>query len=171
MKILGIDPGLEGALTLINTVTRTLHVRAMPTWKRVTDSTSKTLIDEDAVTSIVAGWQPDEAWAEDVWSSEQMGVVSSFSFGEGKGILKGVLAASGLRREQRFWVAPATWKGQLRISADKPIAKKQAHLLFPDCKKLLSSADKAESALIALYGLLTNHPALVKTSFPLRPGA
>jgi hypothetical protein len=94
----------------------------------------------------------DIAWIEDVFSSPQMGVVSSFSFGEGKGVLKGVLAGCGV---PRFYVSPAKWKADLRISAEKAIAKRQSWKLFPNCKRVLSSSGKAEAGLISLWGALS----------------
>lgn len=99
----------------------------------------------------------DIAWIEDVFSSSQMGVTSSFSFGEGKGILKGILAACQIPRR---YIAPSKWKQDMGVPADKPLAKLRAHRLFPACVSILTNADKAEAAMIALYGALADNIAV-----------
>jgi hypothetical protein len=78
-----------------------------------------------------------------------MGVVSAFSFGEGKGILMGCFAGLNIPFEQ---ISPQRWKGEMWVPTDKQEAKRRAHQLIPACAKLLSSTDKAEAGLIALYG-------------------
>lgn len=167
MRMLGIDPGLEGALSLIDTDTKTLYVRPMPIWRRVTSATDKSLVDAYALGDLLREWGADEACVEDVWSSSQMGPVSAFSFGDSKGVLRGALGVLGVHIH---WVPPSTWKGEMKISAVKQHAKKQGHLIFPGCEKLLSTPDKAESALLALYGICTHHSALVPGLVPLSPG-
>jgi hypothetical protein len=58
----------------------------------------------------------------------QMGVVSSFSFGEGKGILKGATRALGV--ELRY-VSPAVWKRDLGVSAVKGTSIRRARRYSP----------------------------------------
>ena len=167
MRIIGVDPGFTGAIAWIDLNAMTLAVAPIPVLKRQMSSGQiKTLVDEDKLSALLARNGADEAWLEDVWSSPQMGVVSAFSFGEGKGVLKGCLAGVGIKR---LYVDPARWKNDLRISADKTLAKRQARALFPRVHNLLSSSGKAEAALIALYGVLT-HPTLIHNlKDPLTP--
>jgi Holliday junction resolvasome RuvABC endonuclease subunit len=153
--VLGVDPGLKGALAFVEPDGTLVAVYAMPTYRQQrSHGKFKTFIDEDALVDIVRTHRPTEAWLEDVFSSSQMGVVSSFSFGEGKGILKGALRALGV--ELRY-VHPSVWKRDLGCTADKNQTKARARRLFPFQAKLLKSEGKCEAALIALYGVLSGN--------------
>ena len=148
--ILGIDPGLKGALAFIDK-NRNLFTYDMPVERR---KNGKKYILGDQLAILIKQHRPIEAWIEDVYSSPQMGVVSAFTFGEGKGTLVGVLAALGV--PTRFVVA-SVWKRQLGLTADKGRAKELARALYPKRKPLLSNEGKCEATLIATYGLLS-HP-------------
>ena len=147
--LLGIDPGFKGALAFLDTSTRLVAAHAMPTEKR---SNGKTYLDAPATARLIESTGPDEAWIEDVYSSPQMGVTSAFSFGEGKGVLVGVLAA--LRVPVRL-VAPSVWKGKMGLTSDKDSTKRFARALF--AKSTLSTEGKCEAALIAQYGALARN--------------
>lgn len=150
--ILGIDPGWKGALAFLNPVSRALTTIPMPVEKR---KNGKTYLDCSGVLQALKVVGPiTEAWIEDVYSSPQMGVVSAFSFGEGKGTLVGILAARGV--PTRF-VSPSTWKARLNLTSDKNHTKAFARALFPHAGKHLSTEGKCEAALIAQYGALTVH--------------
>lgn len=157
MRILGFDPGLHGAMGLIDTEAGTLAVRALPIAKRQLTTTVKQSVDEYALADAVRAWHPDVAWLEDVWArgggGEQKGegAVGAFSFGESKGILRGCLGALHV---PVHYVAPARWKADLRVPAAKPLAKLRAHALFPACIRIITSEGKAEAAMITLFGCL-----------------
>lgn len=104
-----------------------------------------------SVVALLRRHSPATAWVEDVFSSSQMGVVSAFSFGEGKGILKGAIRALDI--ELRY-VSPAVWKNNLGCSAAKQTSILRAKQLFPFQIKLLRSEAKCEASLIGLFGLL-----------------
>jgi hypothetical protein len=149
LRLLGIDPGHSGALAFLDLDAATLVVAAMPT---VTLPNGKTYVDEGALSNLVGSLAPSIAFIEDVYSSPQMGVVSAFSFGEGKGVLKGVLAGLGVERR---YVSPAKWKADLGTSSDKDHTKALARKLFPKCRAILRSEGKCEAALIGLWGALS----------------
>jgi len=144
LTIIGIDPGLEGALALVGP--RVLTCR-MPTRMNGT----KRVVDADGVNAVLKAWGPDYAVIENVWSSPQMGVVSAFSFGHSKGVVEGAVAA-GIKPENVILVAPATWKGKMGLSRDKRASIAAALRLFPKLGKI--SADEAEAVLLAVYGLV-----------------
>lgn len=146
MTTLGIDPGFKGGLAFL-TDTRTAVAYNMPVEKR---PNGKTYLDPHETVRLIELHGPVEAWIEDVYSSPQMGVTSSFSFGEGKGTLIGILAA--LRVPVRL-VSPAVWKREMRLSSAKDEAKRLARGIFGG-PKVLSTEGKCEAALIGLYGLL-----------------
>lgn len=158
--IAGIDPGSDGALAFLNPDGSLIATYRMPTYMLQRSSGQKRMIAEDEVCQILQAHTPAVVWIEDVWAgvfpkkggrqNATMGVVSAFTFGEGKGILKGVCAGLGIRRQ---YVPPATWKAVLGVSADKKTSKRRALALFPGKEKLLTSVDKCEAALIAIYGM------------------
>lgn len=160
--VLGVDPGLSGALAFLDPATRDLTTFAMPVEHR---SNGKSYVDAPALARMIESARIDEAWVEDVYSSPQMGVVSAFSFGEGKGTLIGVLAACGVPVRL---VSPSVWKAKLGLSLPKGLPKKEAkrlgkakakamaRALFPRAGKNLSNEGKCEAALIAQYGALTH---------------
>ena len=148
MKILGIDPGHKGALCMIDTDRKELRVAAMPIIVEQRSEKNKTFVDGRRLHHILTEWDPALACIEDVFSMPHDGVVSAFSFGEGKGVLKGVLAAMEI---DPFFVSPNRWKNDLKTSSNKDHSKALARTLLPHCKKLLSSEGKCEAALITLW--------------------
>jgi crossover junction endodeoxyribonuclease RuvC len=148
MSIVGIDPGLHGAVAILDPEAGTLSTFAMPTYRRG----EKNYVDAVRLAGALRNRGITHGFIEDVFAMPDQGVVSMFTFGEGKGVLRGVLA--GLEIEE-VMVTPAKWKADLRTSADKKHTKLLARRLFPDCGKQLSSEGKCEAALIALWGVLS----------------
>lgn len=162
--ILGIDPGLEGALAFIDPIACTLHVVDMPTFS-LTVTKKKNFVDEDAIADILHAYNGtiSHAFIEQVASSPQMGVVSAFSFGQGYGSVNGVLAGLKVPRDK---VLPQEWKKQMRAPRDKKESKARAVQLMPACASILRRPDRAEAAMIAFYGCLRlGHPF----TKPVRP--
>ena len=152
MIILGIDPGLEGALSYIDGERAILVCSSLPFYEK-TSSTKKTkkFIDQYELASILKKNKlPDYAYIEQVASSPQMGVVSSFSFGEGYGKVQGVLAGLGV---PLTFVPPQVWKKTLNVPKDKKEAIARANQLFPNAA--FKKDGQAEASLIALYGTLS----------------
>lgn len=145
MRLVGFDPGLTGGVVFLDTEAKTLAAYSMPT---ITRKNGKSHLDEGALANLIGSHKPTIGIMEDVYSSPEMGPVSSFTFGEGKGVLKGVLAGCGVERR---YVSPARWKADLRTSADKAHSKELARSVFPACRKLLSNEGKCEAALIVLW--------------------
>jgi crossover junction endodeoxyribonuclease RuvC len=143
-SIVGVDPGLSGALALIGP--RVL-VERMP----VRMNGNKRVVDAAEVCRLLNAWGPTHAVIENVWASPQMGVVSAFSFGHSKGVVEAAVAA-GVPVENVYMVAPAVWKGRMGVTADKQTSIKLAMKLFPALGKL--TADEAEAVLLAVYGLM-----------------
>lgn len=148
---LGIDPGLTGALALYDAGADTLDVADIPTFRVGT----KHLLDAHGLARIVDDWTAGKTvsvWLEFVASSPQMGVASSFKFGEGYGVVQGILAANFLRVER---VTPASWKRAMKLPADKEASRAMACRLFPRHSALFALKKhhgRAEAALLALHG-------------------
>lgn len=148
--ILGIDPGLSGALALFD-VDGTLEVVDMP----VLQFKTKRAIDEYAVARIVDNWSGRirEVWLERVGVRPGEGAVGAFTFGRGYGLLRGVCAANFLTIVD---VTPATWKGALKLRGDKDESRLRATTLFPRHGDLFARKKddgRAEAVLIARHGM------------------
>lgn len=90
--ILGIDPGLDGALALYRPSADSLEVVDVP----LLQLTSKRLIDEYALARVIDNWAADvgEVWLELVGVRPGEGAVGAFTFGRGYWGLSAGTAAS-----------------------------------------------------------------------------
>lgn len=148
--ILGIDPGLGGALALYR-ADGALEIVDMPTLQL-----KKRVINEYALARIVDDWASSvrEVWLEQVGVRPGEGAVGAFSFGRGYGVIRGICAANFLTIVD---VTPQTWKRAMKIAGAKDEARAAASALFPACaSQFVRKRDdgRAEAALIALYGAL-----------------
>ncbi len=145
MKIIGIDPGLKGAIALITPGGVTLY--------------DTPLAGDDynipAMARILWEASPDMAVLEKVHSMPKQGVASSFKFGVGYGIWKGVLGALGIGVHL---IPPQTWKKQFSlISKPKDDSRLRAIELFPELEpelRLKKDCDRAEALLMAYWGVI-----------------
>jgi len=89
-----------------------------------------------------------KAYLEQIHSSPQMGVVSSFTFGNGFGHLEMALTAAGIPFER---VRPQVWQKAMgcMTKGDKNVSKRRSQELFPQIKVTHAIAD---ALLIATYG-------------------
>ena len=158
--LLGVDPGFSGALAWYNANTKRL-VKVIPMPLAEIGSTvfgpanQRREIDTPALARMIAATHEDTLLAvvEQVGASPQMGVTSSFRFGQGFGILQGVLAAHAVNTR---YTQPAVWKAGLQLSARKQESLAMACKLFPEWSPTFQrdarSADLAEAALLAYFG-------------------
>ncbi len=140
---MGVDPGANGGIAWITD--GKACVEKMPDtlqdlWELIRDITNHPRSSLDG--------RKYKAYIEQVSSSPQMGVVSSFSFGRGYGNLEMALTAAGIPFER---VRPQVWQKALgcMTKGDKNVSKRKAQELFPDRKITHATAD---ALLIAHYG-------------------
>lgn len=159
--ILGIDPGLSGALAVVEIATGELvTVKRMP----VSVVNKQNKLNGADLAAWLHGHADDEgrdvrfAYIEEVHSRPRQ--AGQFQFGLNTGILHGMLYAKFIPFTT---VAPAKWKAHFGIKrvgeetkADKKSeARELAMQLFPHMAhefKRVKDDGVAESALIALYG-------------------
>ena len=137
--IAAIDPGKTGAIALLYP-DGTLYVEDMPIFSKE--------INGAAISQMFREFPPRHLYIEAV-NSFGMGRQSAFMFGQGVGVIKGVLAAQQVPYSQ---VAPAKWKRELSLSKDKDQARAMATRLFPksaDKFKRKKDDGRAEAVLIA----------------------
>lgn len=151
--ILGVDPGLNGALAFFEVSAGRIEIVDMPTIAAGTKS--KRVVDEAALASCIDANRPllQHAFVERVGAMPGQGVTSMFSFGRSYGVLLGVLAAF---RVPVTTVQPQRWKAALSVPAAKDGARARASQLMPAFSRLwplVKHDGRAEAALIAYYGV------------------
>lgn len=167
MIVIGIDPGLNGAIARINGSESS--VWDLPTMTVDRNGKARRAINPDALARMlkdIVGIQRDGdavVCVERAQSSSQMGVTSSFNYGSGYGLIIGVLAAIAVPRKT---VPPATWKRAMGLiqhgtpkigrakAGSKHTALELARRLYPALAAQLSREgdhNRAEAVLIAHY--------------------
>jgi crossover junction endodeoxyribonuclease RuvC len=136
MTTIGIDPGKSGGIAWIQD------------GKACVEKMPDTLQDLWELLRDIAAEGRCKAYLEQIHSSPQMGVVSSFTFGNGFGHLEMALTAAGIPFER---VRPQVWQKAMgcMTKGDKNVSKRKAQELFPNIKVTHAIAD---ALLIATYG-------------------
>lgn len=156
MLICGIDPGLYGAIALLDPATGGLEVHDIPILNVGTRGSRKMVIDEVSLATLFDNRSEEigEVWIEQVGPRPGEGVVGAFSFGRTYGLIRGVLAANFLRVNA---VMPSVWKKAMGVKGDKDHSRLRASQEMPRHAHLwpLKKHDgRAEAGLIARYGCL-----------------
>ena len=148
--VVGIDPGLSGALAVLDADGSVECVHDLP----IIRDRSLAWIDRGELQSlIVSALQGRTAHAivERVSSMPKQGIGSAFLFGCGFGSILGVLQALHL---PIMFVTPAVWKGFYGLSKDKHASLHKGRLLYPTAELRLARHDgRAEALLIARFGV------------------
>jgi len=148
MRILGIDPGLSGALVILEE-TQPIEWMRMPTY--MVGKSNR--VNGAAVASFIKQTNVDFAIIELVHAMPKQGVASVFTFGHACGTVMGVLAASEITV---ISITPQEWKKRAGlIGKDKDAARSKALELWPHWRVLDKKGEgqaMADAALIALLG-------------------
>ena len=151
--IFGIDPGLSGAVAVLDPLfPEAATVRDMPIEPYGKTGFVKNAVDLAALARLLGRSLNAWVFLERVSAFPGQGVGSMFSLGMSYWGAAGV--ANGLGHEVVL-VAPKAWKGHFGLSKDKAEALALARKLFPVCPALARAKDhgRAEALLIARYGL------------------
>jgi crossover junction endodeoxyribonuclease RuvC len=167
MHYVGIDPGLSGAIAVIE-LGGAVTIFDVPTHQVKVGKKMKNIIDAYHLATILQGISANQDIAvaiekvtpmpsvPGVLDEERrtMGATSAFNFGMGYGIYVGVLSALRIHFQE---VHPATWKRAMMDGAgkEKKAARIRAARLFPvAASKLTREKDdgRAEALLIAEWG-------------------
>ena len=152
MLLVGVDPGLSGAIAIYDTYTGAVETSDMPVHQIARGGKVKRDIDIHALADLLRGQRLGHAFVEQVSSMPRQGVSSVFAFGQALGIAKAVIDTVGIPRTM---VNASTWKKHFKIPAAKDAARARASQLFPaaaDQWRLAKHDGRAEAALIALWG-------------------
>ena len=150
--IIGIDPGLDGGIAII----QGSHIELLETIPTETKGGFiKRQVDAQKLSNILRVYPDLVCYLEGVASRPGQGVASVFSFGDTYGAIRGVLGALNI---PTYYVSPQKWKKELKISSKEDSLKAAEELLkaskTPDFWGKFRKKDHnlAEAILLALYG-------------------
>lgn len=155
--ILGIDPGLHGALAFYEPHSGDLVIADVPTVNVKENGALKTKPDIYSLGILLDHWRPLIRFAviEKVSAMPGQGVTSCFNFGDVYGVLRGAVAANIIPMHD---VRPVEWKRALRLKGgkeNKDESRQLASKIAPHhaSKWGLKKHDgRAEAFLLAWYG-------------------
>ena len=154
--ILGIDPGLYGALAFVELVGGTPRVEVfdMPIVAKQVNNISRSRIDKHALADLIANRVHTLRCVviEDVHALPKDGPVQAFTFGYGLGLLHGICQVCDLSVVN---VPPHVWKSKYGLNTDKHKSRAVASRFFPHNASVWSRAKddgRAEAALLGLLG-------------------
>ena len=153
MIIIGIDPGVSGAICIL-TDGKITEIYDMPTMidgkknkkqvngAEITNIINKELVNEKDINVVI----------EHVTAMPGQGVTSMFNFGQSFGVLKGICAA--LKLPVHF-IRPVKWKKHFNlINTEKDASRTKVIEVFPYISSKISKkkdANKADAILIARF--------------------
>jgi Holliday junction resolvasome RuvABC endonuclease subunit len=171
MRVLGIDPGIHGALALVDIndgmAPQLVDVLDVP----VIGTGAKERINAMLVRDWLAQHNPNHALIERAGSMPKQGVASTFKYARAVGSLETVVACSDIPYSL---IEPSVWKKFHHLPGkDKEAARQRVLQLFPGAHTLFSRKldhQRAEAVLIALTPvsgvlptILTVKPELIAT--------
>jgi crossover junction endodeoxyribonuclease RuvC len=144
--ILGIDPGLNGALAWVSDDGHLISVTDMPTL----EVHGKKKVSPQMLTSDISFRLPRLVVVEETSAMPGQGVTSMYNFGYSCGLVAGVVAGLNL---PIVLYRPAVWKRQAGVPADKGAARQMAQRYWPGCRSFDRVKDdgRAEAALLARW--------------------
>ena len=153
MIIIGIDPGISGAISIVENK-RILEVYDTPTM--IDGKKNKKQINSAQVTNIIKERLKDGkeviVVVEHVNAMPGQGVTSMFNFGQSFGVIKGICAALGL---PIYFVRPTKWKKHFNlIKTNKDASRTKVIEAYPEISSKLhrkKDSNRADAILIALY--------------------
>ena len=145
MTVIGIDPGLSGAIA------RPMPDGSVDIWDMPSiEVRGKRRIDAYTLHELIVAAGPvDMVVLEHVQGVQGSGATGAFTFGEGFGIIQGILVA--LERPTTL-VRPQRWTKDLGVGSDKGEHRRTAQRLFPPSASMFARVKddgRADAALLA----------------------
>ena len=153
MRIIGIDPGLSGAIAVLDN-NKVLKIYDMPVMaegkKNKRQLNSAQLVN--IIKENIKNHDEINVVVEQVNAMPGQGVTSMFNFGQTFGAIKGVCAALNL---PIFFIRPSKWKKYFElINSSKDSSRTKAIEMYPSIANQLSKkkdVNKSDAILIARF--------------------
>ena len=153
MKIIGVDPGLSGAIAILEDK-KVFSIIDMPVMAEGKKN-KRQLNSAQLVNIIKENTNPKDDIAvvvEQVNAMPGQGVTSMFNFGQTFGAIKGICAALSL---PIFFVRPSKWKKHFNlINASKDSSRTKVIEMYPSLSSQLAKkkdVNKSDAVLIARF--------------------
>lgn len=170
--VIGIDPGVTGAVAFLDTEHWTLGVIDMPQVELFVNGATRKEPSPHALSQILKAVNPILVCSEKL---QNFGMHPNpddlMKMGRWRGQIEGMVAYAEIGFEHPY---PSQWKARMGLTADKKFSQTRANALFPECAhlwKLIKHHDRAEAAVIALYGCMSLGVMPTKAKLPIRPMA
>ena len=153
MKVIGIDPGLSGAIAILenNKVLNIFDIPVMSEGKKNKRQLNSALLVSLLKENIFKNEEVSVV-VEQVNAMPGQGVTSMFNFGQTFGAIKGICAALNL---PIFFVRPSKWKKHFElINSSKDSSRTKAIEMYPKLSNQLAKkkdVNKSDAILIARY--------------------
>lgn len=149
--IIGIDPGITGAMAAINQDAELVGLYDMPV---MSGTGSRQQVNGTELAKIIQSirlGQVMSARMEDVSTMPSDGRVGAFAFGKGVGVILGILMTLQI---PYTLVRPQEWKKRAGLwKKDKEASRTLAQQLYPEASLARKKDDgRAEAILIARFG-------------------
>ena len=155
MLIIGIDPGIKGAICILKdgVVINVFDMPVMPVGKKNKSQVNGSQVYNEILKVIEnEGKQDVKVVIEQVSAMPGQGVTSMFNFGQSYGVLKGIFSAMQIPMD---FISPVKWKKYYNlINTQKDSSRTKAIEFFPYISSKLSrkkDANKADAILIASF--------------------
>ncbi len=153
MIIVGIDPGITGAISILENK-KILEVYDTPTM--IDGKKNKRQVNGAQVTNIIKERLNSNkeiiVVVEKVNAMPGQGVTSMFNFGQSFGVIKGICSALSV---PIYFVRPAQWKKHFNlIKTNKDASRTKVIEIYPEISSKISrkkDSNKADAILIARY--------------------
>jgi hypothetical protein len=149
VRVLGVDPGGFGALALLTR--EGLTVSDMPVFMVRRGKTDKPEMDVHSLIELLAMWQPDVCYFEQIGGQTDQSAPAAFNFGRITGACEALVKSCGAKFVP---VTPQRWKRAMKVRG-KDDARAMATNMWPANAadfRLKKHLDRAEAALLAEYG-------------------
>ena len=153
MKVIGIDPGLSGAIAILenNKVLNLFDIPVMSEGKKNKRQLNSALLVSLLKENIFKNEEVSVV-VEQVNAMPGQGVTSMFNFGQTFGAIKGICAALNL---PIFFVRPSKWKKHFElINSSKDSSRTKVIEMYPKLSNQLAKkkdVNKSDAILIARY--------------------
>lgn len=151
--IIGLDPGVSGAVGVLTEGGHFVQVFDMPT-VLANKSSNRHMVSPIELANLIRAQLVNApanvvAITENVNAMPEQGVASVFAFGKSYGILLGVVAALGISLHT---VSPAKWKGFYSLGREKDQSRELAQRMWPAAPLgLKKHHGRAEALMLAQY--------------------
>jgi crossover junction endodeoxyribonuclease RuvC len=141
MRLLGVDPGLSGALALVDG-------DELVDVYDIESADSRLMVAP--LLNVLAHWEPELAVIERVGPMPRQGLSTTWKFARAYGCVEGVIEATRIPCHE---ITPAVWKRRVGVSADKRSSRAEACRRWPmraDWFARSKDAGRAEAALMVV---------------------